>query len=353
MSRRFLLAAILLTASAGLATDALASENLQGSPSQVIALINSYRAGSGLPAYQENGILMVTAQGQADYLASTQNSSGDIHAGPGGSRPRDRAFAAGYGGGEQIFISEIAKYGLNETPEGAVGWWKTSQIHNDTMLASTYVEIGCGVATDGNNRYYYVCLTGYIAGGAYTPSSGTSSSSSQSAQPAAPVMIPVTKAEPQSDGSIVHIIRTGQTLWTLAAVYEVPLQQILDLNGFGESQVVHPNDEVIIAPAGAYATTEPTADPNASPEPSATPTEAPTATATQQLAVAEADPADAQPAAAENAAPANAEQENSSVQLVVGIALVSILGVIVASFFIQRPQPEPETNDNDPFAPIT
>jgi hypothetical protein len=33
--------------------------------------------------------------------------------------------------------------------------------------------------------------------------------------------------------------------------------------------------------------------------------------------------------------------------------LVSILGVIVASFFIQRPQPEPETNDNDPFAPIT
>jgi hypothetical protein len=318
----------------------------------VIGLINSYRAGSGLPAYQENGILMVTAQGQADYLASNQGSNGDIHAGPGGSRPRDRAFAAGYGGGEQIFISEIAKYGLNETPEGALGWWKTSQIHNDTMLASTYVEIGCGVATDGNNRYYYVCLTGYIAGGAYTPSSGTSSSS-QAVQPAAPVMIPVTKADPQPDGSIVHIIRTGQTLWTLAAVYEVPLQQILDLNGFSESQVVHPNDEVIVAPAGAYATTEPTEDPNATPEPSTTPTEASTATATAQLAAAEVEPTDAQLALAQDAAPVNEEQENSSVQLVVGIALVSILGVIVASFFIQRPQAEPETNENDPFAPIS
>lgn len=347
----------LLAAMLALPHSAAASGAQQGSPSQVIALINAYRAGSGLPAYQENGILMVTAQGQADYLASIQGSGGDIHAGPGGSRPRDRVFAAGYGGGEQIFVSEIAKYGLNETPEGAVGWWKTSQIHNDTMLASTYVEIGCGVATDGNSRYYYVCLTGYIAGGAYVPSSGSSSSSSAQ-QVAVPVMIPVTKADPQPDGSIVHIIRTGQTLWTLAAVYEVPLQQILELNGFTESQVVHPNDEVIVAPAGAYATTEPTQDPNASPTPSATVTEAPTATPspTAQLAAAAGgEPAEGQLAAAQGGgqAPAETGAQNSSVQLVVSIALVSILGVIVASFFIQRPQPEPEANENDPFAPIS
>jgi LysM repeat protein len=238
-----------------------------------------------------------------------------------------------------------------------VGWWKTSQIHNDTMLASTYVEIGCGVATDGNNRYYYVCLTGYIAGGAYTPSSGSSSSSS-SAQPAAPVMIPVTKADPQPDGSIVHIIRTGQTLWTLAAVYEVPLAQILQLNNFSEWQIIQPGDEVIVAPAGSAPTVQPTEDAEATPEATETDEPTPTAAASntprptaQQLAQAE--PTQDQLAAAPSITSEEAQQQNSTVTLVVGIALFSIVGVIVASFFIQKPPAAQPPSDNDPFAPIS
>lgn len=316
----------------------------QGSPNEVIGLINGYRASNGLPAYAQDGILMQIAQGQADYLAATQGATGgDIHTGPGGSRPRDRAYTAGYGGGTQIFISEIAKYGMGETSQSALAWWQQSPNHNPTLLASTYVHIGCGVANDGTTRYYYVCVTGYSVGGSY---SGSSTQSAQS--PALPVMIPVTKAEPRADGSLVHIIRTGQTLWTLAAVYEVSLQQILDLNGYTESQVVYIGEEVIIAPPGSYATLEPTLDPNATPTRTPTATPSPTATRT---------PA-SQPTAAQLAAVDEPQQPptnaggSTSVHLVVGVALVSILGVIVASFFIQRPAPEPEPDENDPFAPI-
>lgn len=322
---------------------------------EVFAIINDYRAQNGLPPYQENSILMQIAQGQADYLASLGQSS-DVHAGPGGSRPRDRAFAAGYGGGAQFFLSEIGKYGMGETAQSAVNWWKQSPDHNPTMIASTYVEMGCGVATDGNGRYYFICNTGYIVGGTYVQSTASSSGAQQAA---APVMIPVIRADPKPDGSIVHIIRTGQTLWTLSAVYEVPLKQILELNQFSESQIIHPGDEVMVAGPGSAPTSTPAEDDL---EPTAT-SAAETATATRNaqttpqsteqttLAQNTVQPTEDKQLAQTVISRQEAEAQNSTVKLVVGVSLAGILGVIVASFFIQKPRP-PEPPDNDPFAPI-
>ncbi|MEX1071937.1 MAG: CAP domain-containing protein [Anaerolineales bacterium] len=344
MHRYFLTLILLLAA---LPAQTFAAPPPQGSPSEVIALINSYRAENGLPAYVENGLLTQLAQGQADWIAS-QVQTNDIHAGPGGTRPRDRAYAAGYGDGQTIFISEIAKYGIGETPGSAVAWWKQSADHNPTMLASTYIEIGAGVSTDGNGRYYYVAVTGYIAGG----TAPSTSSQPAAAQPAAPVMIPVTIAEPQADGSLVHIIRQGQTLWTVAAVYEVPLQQIIDLNGYSESQIIFPGDQVIVAPAGTVAPAQAEPSPTIEePEPTEEPTIAPTAEATsQQLAALQSENNGGAPEVIVLTSE-QAESQNNTMKWVVGLALASILGVIVASFFIGRPRVA-ESSDQDPFSPI-
>ncbi len=354
--RRFLLACIALLALSAAPTPAAAkalARPLPQTPGEVLALINDYRSQNGLPAYQQNDILMQIAQGQADYLAS-QGQSNDVHAGPGGTRPKDRAYSAGYGGGKQFFLSEIGVYGLGMQPDSALSWWKQSPDHNPTLIASTYIETGCGVATDGNGRYYYICDMGYVVGGTYTPSGG----SSTGLQPAAPVMIPVTKADPRPDGSIVHIIRTGQTLWTLAAVYEVPLQQILDLNHYSESQIIHPGDEVIVAGPGsavpptptptegessATATSSQEAEPTRTPRPTSETANETIATLvpTEERQLVQSDPADF----------AKAARQNSTVKLVVGVSLVGILGVIAASFFIQKPRP-PQPPEDDPFAPI-
>jgi LysM repeat protein len=314
----------------------------------VIALINGYRSGNGLSELAQNSILMSTAQGQADWLISQpMGSVGDVHAGPGGTRPKDRAYNAGYGGGQAIFISEIVKGGVDETPQSALAWWKTSAPHNNTMLSTTYTEIGAGAATDGNGRWWYVAVTGQQAGGTYAPSN----TAPNAEQPAAPVMIPVTKADPQPDGSVVHIIRTGQTLWTIAAVYEVPLDQLLQLNGNNET--IYPGDEITVMPPGSMPTLVPTEDPNATPTPlppTATSQPSPTPAPTQ-AELAMADTNSDSPSAA-NLDPARAaEAENATVRLVVTIALVSILAVIVASFFIQRPK-QLDLQEEDPFAPI-
>jgi hypothetical protein len=69
----------------------------------------------------------------------------------------------------------------------------------------------------------------------------------------------------------------------------------------------------------------------------------------EQLAAAQTP---AQLAAQSNiSAEQQAQAANSTVFLVVGIALVGIIAVFAASFFIQKPQP-PAPPPNDPFAPI-
>lgn len=324
---------------------------LQGTPGEVIALINAYRVDNGLPALVENPILYSIAQGQADYLISQpMGTVGDVHEGPGGTRPKDRAVNAGYGGGAGVSVSEIVKGGIDENASSAMAWWKTSPPHNNTMLSSFYGEIGAGVATDNNGRWWFVANFGSQGGGAPPPPGSAATQAAQ--QPAAPVMIPVVKAEPRTDGSIVHIVRTGQTLWTIAAVYEVPLQQVMELNGNNET--IYAGDEVIVAPPGSAPTVAPTLDPNATPiwTPSPTEDNRPTRQPTEeQLAVPQATPPASQEQTSQLSAEAKAKAANTTVMLTVGVALLSIIGVFAASFFIQRPRP-PTPPENDPFAPI-
>lgn len=301
-------------------------------PGELIALINAYRAENGLPAYTQNGTLMQLAQAQSDYQADTGTVT---HAGPGGTRPIDRAYAAGYGGGQAVFVSEIIYGATSAGPQAAVSWWKTSQIHNDTMLASTYQEIGAGVAT-ANGRNYYTGLTGYVAGGSPPQSAGNQPEGSSGAP--AVVMVPVTIATPQPDGSVMHVIRTGQTLWTLAAVYEVPLADILALNNLPENAVIFPGDEILLKAADPPT---PTSSPT---QPPPTPTATRTATATPPSASAETGGQLAQnqgEAALAGSAKRDPAAENATTRLIVILALGGILTVLLASFLIQSKPEEP------------
>jgi LysM repeat protein len=318
------------------------------SSSEIFALINGYRASNGLYALEQDSILMQLAQGQSDYQASIQQIT---HGGPGGTRPRDRAYAAGYGGGAVVFISELVTGGGSDgSPQSALNWWQNSPEHNGYLLSSNYFELGVGVATDGDGRYYYTAVLGNIA-------SGTTYVPPENVPPVAPqpVMVPVVRAEPRDNGAIVHIVRQGQALWTIAAVYEVPLETILQLNNLTASSFIFPGDEIIVAPPGSVMPLEDEEDeePTATQEavrdavtPAPT-TPAPTATP-QQVAALQAESGPPQP---NTISAAEASAQNNTVLWIVGAALVSILSIFIASFFIKK-QPPPAPPDNDPFAPL-
>ncbi len=106
---------------------------------------------------------------------------------------------------------------------------------------------------------YYTLDVGSGTGG----SSGTSGSTgavvpaATGASAAAPATMvafnPVVIATPGPDGSIVHVVQAGQTLWTIAATYKIALSDLLQLNGFTENTFIFPGNKILIKPAGAAA----------------------------------------------------------------------------------------------------
>ncbi len=220
----------------------------------VIELVNALRAEYGLPPYTINPALMAAAQAHSEWAGSMGTHS---HTGAGGSTPTDRAIAAGYGGGRSVRVSENIYWGTMATPQSALNWWRNSPIHFRGMTSTNYAEIGAGVAyTDAGG--YFTLKFGIVSGNAPAapaPSAGGSAPSDNAAAPAAaiplPVYIvePVELAEPQEDGSIVHVVGEGQNPWDIAEAYEVPVSEILALNRLSDADIIRPGDELIIKPA--------------------------------------------------------------------------------------------------------
>ena len=153
---------------------------------------------------QINGILMSIAQGHSDYQAAIGQVT---HTGAGGTRPRDRAAAAGYGGGATFFISENIAGGTDLSVDEVISMWLGDDPHTQTMLGANYKDIGAGVAVS-NGFVYYTIDVGYVAGsGNYSPPC------CHIHTPGGPTPIPiymVQTATPNPDGSIVHTVLSGQ-----------------------------------------------------------------------------------------------------------------------------------------------
>lgn len=213
---------------------------------QLISEVNALRAAYGLPPYEVNNALMAAAQGHSNYQAQIGSWT---HTGQGGSRPHDRAVAAGYGGGAQVFVSENVATGINLSTSKTVNEMWQDAVHLETMISSSYTHIGAGVGLAGDWVYYTINV-GYIAGaaGSSAPPANDAAPTSVAGTPA-PTAIPVEPisiATPGSDGSIVHVVQWGQFLENIAKAYEVSLKDLLAVNGLSDQAVIYPGDKLLI-----------------------------------------------------------------------------------------------------------
>ena len=214
----------------------------------VINAVNQIRESNGLPPYQINGSLMAAAQAHSDYQASIGQVT---HTGQGGSNAKSRAMAAGYGGGAAVFVSENIYGGGSASAQSAVNWWMGDALHQNTMLSANYTDAGAGVASNGGAMYFTLDV-GYVSGS--PGSGGTGSSSSTTVPGTALAFIPVQISTPDQDGSIVHVVQSGQTLWTIAAAYKVTLPEILQLNNMTDTTTIYPGNKVLVKAALANPT---------------------------------------------------------------------------------------------------
>ncbi len=237
---------------------------------ELIDLVNNLRASLGLPAYPIHPIVMAVAQGHSEYQASIDTLT---HEGPGGSRPKDRLRAAGYGNGQHILVSENIAWGYNMPPQGAMDLWIPSSIHYYTMTIPQPRHVGAGCATSATGKTYYTLMAAWYtgAGSGDIPSPTATLTPTPTGPTPTPTPVPVIPSTPRPDGAVIHIVQPGQTLMMIALSYGVPLERILELNGLTEDSVIYPGDEIIIVPPLTVSPTLPPATATRAATPSGTP----------------------------------------------------------------------------------
>lgn len=111
-----------------------------------------------------------------------------------------------------------------------------------------------------------------IPPGAAPPANG-SKAPTQSSAPPRPPAAPASTSTPHPDGSIVHQVQSGDTLWAIALQYGVSMEQLLRLNGIAEDVFLQVGQELVIALPGE--STAPTSELTAAPTdaPALVPTE--------------------------------------------------------------------------------
>ncbi|NMC30539.1 MAG: LysM peptidoglycan-binding domain-containing protein [Pelolinea sp.] len=237
----------------------------------LIALIQGWRAAAGNTPLVENPILDVTAYDTA-YAMAAQG----LHTHIGNASGRISAY--GYGNGGTVHCTENFAMSYGEADINEIyGYWDDPD-HRLPATYAAYTDVGAGVATAGNGWYYYVLHACYSSGGSYSPTS-----SSATAIPGAPtatnavsqIIVPVVTATPQADGSVVHIVQNGQSLWAIATAYGTKIDAIKQLNNL-TSDSIYNNDPLMIFPAGSKPTPIPTATVTPTSAPTQTPTIVPT-----------------------------------------------------------------------------
>lgn len=237
---------------------------------ELIDEVNALRAASGLSPYKVNSILMDVAQTHADYLAT----KGIItHFSEDGSRPYQRAIAAGYmvagdlsAGGS---FSENVHSGANLSAKGIVTFWQSDSANVETMLSQAYEDVGVGEAT-ATGITYYVLVAG-LEGEALSITATATSPTLAGLTPTPSALefviataggfgtpaIIVSLSTPLESGEIFHVVKKNEGLWSIALAYGTTVEQIKLLNGLATDEIFEGQKLLVFRPIPDTATPTP------------------------------------------------------------------------------------------------
>ena len=217
----------------------------------LIAAMNVLRMANGLPALIEHPIIDAVAQGTAQIMADGLLSwhIGDV---------KGRLAAAGYGGGATVFATEnfaIASDGA--TIDQIMLMWADYD-HMRPATSPNYCHVGAGTARASNGMTYFILQAAYISGAPCeaAPPGGTPIPGQTPIVPG--IITPVELVELNADGNYLHIVKPGQSFWSIAVAYGVTIKDILRWNNLPDSYVLQTGDELLIAGPESRALATPT-----------------------------------------------------------------------------------------------
>jgi hypothetical protein len=233
---------------------------------------------------------MYVAQSQADYLMTTEGGSG--HGRANGMSLTEQLLSLGYPLGGDLSLggyrSENYIFGDGMDVQTAIHAWLGDDPHTNTMLSPNYFDIGGGVAIGKDGTIYYVIDTArHTANGRpqddYTPvpvGTVVSGITINGTPGIDQFMVPITLSTPNSGGLVIHEVRYGQTLWSIAIAYNTTIQQIRNLNDLPSTDIYSDQKLLIRRESSPTSTASPAAEPDAIVSPTLMPTSFPHPTQT-------------------------------------------------------------------------
>ncbi len=109
------------------------------------------------------------------------------------------------------------------------------------MISQRYIHAGAGYA-QGHDQNFYTLVVGVPSDQATSATFNVPVPGDETLAPVAPIQL----AEPGEDGGIKHVVGPGHSFWAIAARYEIPLEQLYLFNNFTEDSVINPGDVLII-----------------------------------------------------------------------------------------------------------
>jgi len=215
------------------------------SPADIINAVNDLRLSNGLNVLSVHPVLMEVAAEQANVLAASEGAIGH-------QRP------CGMTLGQQLLIKGFPLWGdLSQdgyrsenwvtayTVEQVISSWLADAEHTNTMLSPDRSDIGAAVAV-GNQVYVVLetalrTNTGEHQSTAYDILTGIPMTQTLCAGFASGEIsdftIPIVVSTARPDGDVIHEVQYGQTLWSLADMYHVSIDQIKRLNGLTDDTI--------------------------------------------------------------------------------------------------------------------
>ncbi|HEX3050019.1 MAG TPA: LysM domain-containing protein [Aggregatilineaceae bacterium] len=199
-------------------------------------------------------------------------------------------------------------------------WGALALLSVDAKATGSQITVFTYYTADKTMRWHDVfwddaSLTVISSGGSNNPTA---------AAPAATAAPVIANAQTKPDGSQVHIVQPGQTLWGIAQVYGVTLDQLRLWNNIIGS-TIYEGQAIIVKPAPAASA--PTAAPTSA---SAASTSIPSPTPFTQMIVTPAVTVSPQPEAVAADTP-DEDSDDSTRTVVTVVALVVILGAVGAT----------------------
>jgi len=223
-------------------------------PAGLITAVNTLRLANGLSPLGVHPVLMQVAQTEANGIANGMPG----HWRPNGLTLGQWLLSLGYPLSGDLsmdgYRSENWFYmSTSTTVDEIITGWQGDAEHRNTMFSEFRSDIGAGIAVTPDGEVVAVLETALqtnsglmqygasdILTGIVQTQSAYSAMATVAAENGVPLeySVPVVVSTARPDGDVVHEVQYGQTLWSLADVYKVPIEQIKRLNGLVDDNIV-------------------------------------------------------------------------------------------------------------------